>query len=292
MLRFGYVSQNLTIPATTGRLLPFADLGNGDTVRRLVEQNVADLQTIVRWNCEHGIHLFRLNHQFIPFASHPAFLYDWHQEHRVELRRVGELAARLDIRLSIHPGQFIQPGSTKPDVREQSLVELRALSRLLNCLHAPNSVLVLHVGGPADKKGETAHILVETLAGDDAVLQFLALENDERVWTVQDVVTLARDLKVPVVVDTLHHALNPGDLNLSEALDVALPLWDRARGKVHLASQDTAKQSGAHARDVKAEDLEHLVTALAGRDADIMVEAKGKEQATLRAQCLASSLSN
>lgn len=290
MLRFGYASQNLTIPATTGRSLPLADLGNGDTVRRLVEQNVADLQTIVRWNCAHGIHLFRLNHQFIPFASHPAFPYDWRVEHRVELQRVGELAARLGVRLSIHPGQFIQPGSTKPDVREQSLVELRALTRLLDCLHAPNSVLILHLGGPADKKGETARTLVETLAGEDAVLQFLALENDEWVWRVQDVVEVARDLGIPVVVDTLHHALNPGALNLREALDVALPLWNRTRSKVHLASQDPAKQSGAHARDVIPEDLERLVAALDGRDADIMVEAKGKEQAVLRAQSLASAL--
>jgi hypothetical protein len=41
------------------------------------------------------------------------------------------------------------------------------------------------------------------------------------------------------------------------------------------------KQQGAHAWSVTEEDLRSLIDALGGRDVDVMVEAKGKEEAVL-----------
>jgi UV DNA damage repair endonuclease len=65
---------------------------------------------------------------------------------------------------------------------------------------------------------------------------------------------------------------------LREAPDLTLPAW-RVRPKVHLSSQDPEKQPGAHARLVRLEDWLGLLEALDGREADVMVEAKGKELA-------------
>jgi UV DNA damage endonuclease len=68
---------------------------------------------------------------------------------------------------------------------------------------------------------------------------------------------------------------------LQEAFDLSLPTW-RARGqrpKLHLSSQNPEKQAGAHAYSVEVADWETLVDALGGREADVMIEAKGKEQA-------------
>jgi UV DNA damage endonuclease len=88
-------------------------------------------------------------------------------------------------------------------------------------------------------------------------------------------------LGVPAITDAFHHGLNPGGLTLREALDLSLPTWEvrRARPKVHLSSQDPEKQPGAHAYSVDLEDWYALLDALDGREADVMVEAKGKEQA-------------
>ncbi len=70
-------------------------------------------------------------------------------------------------------------------------------------------------------------------------------------------------------------------LTLAEAVHLGLPTW-AARGvrpKRHRSSPDAAKQPGAHAYLVEVEDWQRLVEALDGRDADVMVEAKGKELA-------------
>jgi UV DNA damage endonuclease len=281
VIQLGYPTQNLTIPASTNRTLRLASLVDVERVKGLVRENIADLKSILRWNADHGVGLFRMGQNLIPFASHPAFPYDWETEHGEALREAGELARDLSIRLSMHPGQYINPGSLKPEVVERSLRELRYVARLFDLLGSPDGVAVLHMGGAyADKQGSAARF-IEVMRFEARVLRYLALENDERVWTVAQVTRTADALGIPAITDAFHHDLNPGGLTLKEALDLSLPTWAprSVRPKLHLSSQDPAKQAGAHAYSVDSRDWQALLGGMGGREADVMVEAKGKEQA-------------
>src|SRR5919199_1782856 len=209
VIRLGYPTQNLTIPASTNRTLRLANLSDASKLREIVRANVRGLLEILRWNAERGVGLFRIGQSLIPFASPPAFPYDWEAEHGDDLRAVGELARSLGIRLSMHPGQFIQPGSPKPGVSERSLVELRYAARVFDLIGSPDSVLVLHVGGAYGDKPATAARFVETMRPERGVLDYLALENDERIWTAAEVTEVARSLGIPAITDAFHHSLNP-----------------------------------------------------------------------------------
>ena len=278
MIQLGYPTQNLTIPASTNRTLRLASLVDVERVKGLVRENIADLKSILRWNADHGVGLFRMGQNLIPFASHPAFPYDWETEHGEALREAGELARDLSIRLSMHPGQYINPGSLKPEVVERSLRELRYVARLFDLLGSPDGVAVLHMGGAyADKQGSAARF-IEVMRFEARVLRYLALENDERVWTVAQVTRTADALGIPAITDAFHHDLNPGGLTLKEALDLSLPTWAprSVRPKLHLSSQDPAKQAGAHAYSVDSQDWQALLGGIGGREADVMVEAKSR----------------
>lgn len=281
MIRFGYAAQNLGIPETTNRTLRLASLGDVERLKDLVRKNIAGLETILRWNAERGISLFRIGQSLVPFASHPAFPYDWASEHGEEIRRAGELARSLGIRPSMHPGQYIQPASSRPEVAERSLNELRYATRVFDLMGAEDAVTVLHMGGAYGDRPGTAARFVEVMRPQEEVLRYLALENDERIWTASEVVETARALNIPAITDSFHHGLNPGGLSLREAIDFSLPTWEMraARPKLHLSSQDPEKRPGAHAYYVETEDWDALLSALDGREADVMVEAKGKEQA-------------
>jgi UV DNA damage endonuclease len=281
VIRLGYPAQNLTIPASTNRTLRLANLGDAEKVRALVWENLLGLETILRWNAEHGVNLFRIGQSLIPFASHPAFPYDWEDEHGDDLQGIGELARSLGIRLSMHPGQFIQPGSLRPVVSERSLAELRYVARVFDLIGNFDSVIVLHMGGAYEDRAASAARFVAAMRSETGILRYLTLENDERVWPVSAIVQTARSLGVPAIADAFHHGLHPGGLTLKRALDLSLPTWEvrGARPKVHLSSQDPEKQVGAHAYSVDLGDWYALLDALDGREADVMVEAKGKEQA-------------
>jgi UV DNA damage endonuclease len=281
VIRLGYPAQNLTIPATTNHTLRLASLSDVEKLKGLVRENVTDLQAILRWNAARGVGVFRMGQSLIPFASHPAFPYDWEAEHGEELRQVGVLARDLGIRLSMHPGQYINPGSPNPEVVERSLSELRYVTHVFDLLGNPDSVAVLHMGGAYADKPASAARFIAVMSPEAEILRYLALENDERIWTVAEVVETGRNLGIPAIADAFHHGLNPGGLTLEEALDLALPTWEPrgVRPKLHLSSQDPSKQPGAHAYIVENDDWEALRSALDGRDADVMIEAKGKEHA-------------
>jgi len=283
MIRLGYVTQNLSIPASTNRSLRLANLGDEGKLKTLIRDNISDLEKIIRWNSEHGVGLFRMGQNLIPFASHPEFPYDWKVAHDEELARAGKLASSLGVRLSMHPGQYINPGSLKSEVVERSLHELRYVAGILAAMGVEDGVLVLHLGGAYDDKKASAKRFVETMKPETKTLRHLALENDERIWSVREVSETAAALGIPAITDTLHHALNPGALALEEALDLSLPTWEERgdRPKLHISSQNPEKQAGAHDFSIHAGDWEILRTALGSREADVMVEAKGKEQALI-----------
>lgn len=278
MIRLGYPCENLTLKATTNRTLRLSSSAEERILAR-VEGNLKDLERILLWNRANGLHLFRIGQHLIPLASHPLFPYPWEKVHAKELARLGALARSLGQRLSMHPGQFVNPGSPSPKVVEASLAELRYSARLLSLLGAGEGVLVLHLGGAYGDKERAAQRVWENLKGEREVLRYLALENDERLWSLEEVLPVSERLGVPVVLDTLHHALNPGRLSLEEALRLSFSTW-RTRPKVHLASQDPTRRPGAHAALVTKEDFQKLFQALPA-PLDLMVEAKAKEGSAL-----------
>ncbi|MGQ9511512.1 MAG: UV DNA damage repair endonuclease UvsE [Thermaceae bacterium] len=278
MIRLGYPCENLTLRATTNRTLRLASLTE-ERARAKVEENLKDLELVLLWNRANGFHLFRIGQHLIPLASHSLFPYAWDKEHAEVLARLGGLARSLGQRLSMHPGQYVNLGSPSPKVVEASLAELRYSARLLSLLEAEEGVLVLHLGGAYGDKEGAGRRVWENLKGEKEILRYLALENDERLWRLEEVLPVSERLGVPVLLDTLHHALNPGRLTLGEALRLSFSTW-RTRPKVHLASQDPARRPGAHAAYVEREDLDRLLEALPA-PADLMVEAKAKEKAAL-----------
>ena len=173
---------------------------------------------------------------------------------------------------------LLQPVWRRDDVVARSLAELVYTARLLALLQCEDGVIVLHLGGAYGDKPAAIRRFVDVLRDHQAICRYLALEVDERVWTVAEVVEVASALGVGAIVDTLHHRLNPGGLSLREAVDLARSTWKR-RPKMHISSQDVDKKAGAHALFIDPADWCSLLSVLDGRPTDIMVEAKAKEKA-------------
>jgi UV DNA damage endonuclease len=309
----------VTIQTTTAHRLGFAvkvladgGLPSHDTRRWRsgphLRHSLACLRDILDHLERHDIRMYRLPTALAPYASHPDLpqFHDQIGECEQELAEVGAIVRERGIRLSSHPGQYTVLNSEREEVRAAAVAELEVQAALLDAMGlGDEAVVVLHVGGGA---GGTQAAIERFLRGHEALSARararLVVENDDRVFGLVDVLEVARRAELRVVWDVLHHRCNdPARLPNSAALALALDTWPPAGAvpKIHYSSprldvEERRVKSGrsvqrrlvlpqlrAHADLIDPIGFEaFLRDAPAGRDFDVMLEAKAKDVALLR----------
>jgi UV DNA damage endonuclease len=265
------------------------------------------LEAILHYCDDHDIRMYRMVTALSPYASHPDLegFRDQPRECAAELARTGELARRLGIRLSTHPGQYTVLNSEDDRVRRLAVEELEVQAEVMDGMGlGPEAVVVLHVGGAA---GGMDAALDRFVAGfellSDAARARLVIENDDRTFALRHVLELSGRIGRPVVWDILHHHCNdPDAIPDREALELALATWPQGvLPKIHWSTPKTAMeerrrkvgrrvertwvmpQLRAHADVVDPIGFEEFLTRTAvGLDFDVMLEAKAKDLAVLR----------
>jgi UV DNA damage endonuclease len=265
------------------------------------------LEAVLGYLEDNAIRCYRMATGLAPYASHPD-LPQFRDQPRAcaeRLARVGERATRAGIRLSTHPGQYTVLNSEDERVAALAVEELEVQAEILDGMGlGPEAVVVLHVGGAAGGVAAASDRFVRGFERlSDAARNRLVVENDDRVFGLADVLPLAERIGRPVVWDVLHHHCHdPARIPDAEALALAAATWPPGvRPKVHFSSPRTAveerkRRNGrrvertlalpplrAHADLVDPIAFEHFLTStVAGRDVDVMLEAKAKDLALLR----------
>jgi UV DNA damage endonuclease len=285
-LRLGYacVNTQLPSPARTARLSNLT----GDRILALIDGNLDALEAILRWNRAHGIRVFRLSSNVIPFASHPANDVRWWEIFASRLAQLGRLVRAAGMRISTHPGQYIVLSSTREDVVAAAVAELEYQDRLLTALGLDCShKIVLHPGSgrpDPDSARERFAAGYERLSAGAAAR--LTIENDER-WPLATALAWAERLGVPVVFDAFHHQLAPSleELDVRELVQRAGETWRRQDGRqeVHFSTQAPGKRAGAHAETIDLDAFAKFVCEVGDLPLDCILEVKDKERSVLRA---------
>lgn len=252
----------------------------------LALHNLASLEAAVAWCAAHGVGAFRIPSQLFPLVTHPELGYHFASlaagaDLVARLDRIRALAARAKVRLSFHPDQFVVPGSASEATVVASLAELEHQAELAEALGAEQ--LTVHGGGGRPTKREALERLrrgVDRLS--ERARARLALENDDRVYTVLDLLPVCRELGLPLVYDVHHHRCNPDGLSVVEATRLAARTWGGREPWAHVSSPRGGWRGPAperHADYIRPRDLPR---AWLGKRITVDVEAKAKERAVLR----------
>lgn len=259
---------------------------------RLANLNKESLYRVFYWNLEDfiklldisrsmGLSIFRLGSNFIPFASHPRFNKEWLEDIERSLREKSTLIKSYGIRITMHPGQYVVLNSNDLSVVDRSLRELEYHFWVLDTLGlGSESIVVVHVGGIYGDKQKAIKNLYRVLEENKWLLRRLALENDERYYTVKDVIEIAESFNIPAIYDHFHHKLNSSSFNV----DRLISTWRGLPLEIHVSSEnERSNRHGEHGDYVKAEDFIEA-TQLFPEDVrvDVVIEAKKKEYAIAR----------
>lgn len=264
---------------------------------------------ILRYAHGLGIRMYRLSSNIAPYYTDPNRPQFGRQleEARQELAEVGALARGLDIRLSMHPGQYTVLNSPNEATYQAAVRELQYAADVLDymCMPPDNKVIV-HIGGAYGDKGPALQRWIERYPSlPENVRARVVIENDDTIFNVADALYVSRHTGVPIVFDNLHHRVNPSTfpgedapLDESTALRLCLETWPSdQRPKIHYSDQRTedvqvrvkgkgtrtqAASAGAHADYVDPAAFLAFLQRAGDLHFDVMFEAKAKELAVLR----------
>jgi len=289
-LRWGLCCQFLDSPITfrtaTHR---YAGGLDGETRRSYLAEiaghNAGALADAIERCHELGIGAFRVTSQIFPLATHPASGYSLEQldpsgEIAGAYGWAGELARAYDVRLSLHPDQFVVLNSQREAVVQSAIQELELQASVAAMMGA--DVIVLHGGGSAGGVPAAMERLERGIALlRPEVRQRLALENDDRCFTPRSLLPLCERTGVPLVYDVHHHRCLGDGLSVEEATELSFATWGDREPYAHLSSPKggwEAPNPRAHADYIHPHDFPAEWT---DRTVTIDVEAKAKERAVM-----------
>lgn len=254
-----------------------------DYIKELGRLNARDMIPMILWNEENNIKFMRLSSEVFPFASHEKYGFSLKYAEK-ELRAAGDLAKKLGHRLTMHPGQFTQLGSPRPEVIESSIRDLTSHCEMLDLMGmGKDSVMIIHGGGTFGDREATLNRIRENYITrlPQNVKDRLVLENDEMAWAAEELLPLCKELDIPMVFDFHHDLLRPSPRPPSELLPEIQAIWHKKgiRPKYHL-SEPRPGASNLRERRAHSDRCGFLPPDLPA-DAHLMIEAKDKEQAVL-----------
>jgi len=286
-MKIGYPCVNESLDCTTTSTFRLASYSD-ERVETAVSNNLRCLLRILEWNVERQLLFFRIGSGIVPFGSHPVNTFPWQTHFAAEFRQVGDFVKAHDMRISFHPDQFVVLNSPDAGIVARSVQELVYQGSMLDLMGLDSThKLQIHVGGLyGDRELAISRFIATYEQLPEAVRARLVIENDDRLFSLQDCLHVHQAVGIPVLFDNFHHeCLNHGE-PMAEALRLAAATWNPTRDGVMMmdySSQAHGERKGKHTASMEEDLFRGFLLDLGDLDVDIMLEIKDKEASAGRA---------
>ena len=182
----------------------------------IMEHNIAAYRGLIEYvgSLPESLRMVRLGSDCLPVYTEPTWGYYWRLgDVRAycarEFAKVGEIARGLDVRLSMHPGQFTVLASESDDIVERSIGEFEYHVDMARWMGYGKSFqdfkINVHISGRKGPQG--IRDILPRLSPE--ARNTITIENDEMSWGIDASVELANDLAL--VLDIHHHWVASGE---------------------------------------------------------------------------------
>ena len=275
----------------------------------LMVQNIESVRKLVKRvsHLDPHLRMVRIGSDILPAYTHADWSYFWLRSDVVDyLERhfsvVGDFARTNDVRLSMHPGQFVVLASINPGIVQRSIEEFEYHADMARWMGYGKTFqdfkINVHISGKQGPEGIRAAYKQLTPEARSCI----TIENEENAWGLDDCLTIG-DL-VPIVLDIHHHWIKTGEYisPLDPRVDKVVQSWRGVRPTMHysvsredyLVGHDTSvmpdhnllledgykkQKLRAHSDFMWNDSVNKWALGFTDKF-DIMVEAKGKNLAS------------
>lgn len=239
---------------------------------------------------EANIKSFRLSSSLFP-------LYEFNRESVVQdtillnlLSQLGKMFIDADIRVTTHPGQFCIINSDSEHVIQNSIRELEYHAFIFDQMGlstTQHNAINIHGG----KRGNVKKLIDVINSLPANIRNRLTLENDERCFSVKQLLEISANTAVPIVFDSHHHQFNLDGFDTYDACYAAIGTWTALKNDLkplqHLSNTEPGNEFGSFTEKRKHSNYIHNVPVcqlnlIKNNAIDLDVEAKMKNLAILK----------
>jgi UV DNA damage repair endonuclease len=206
----------------------------------IMVHNIASYKRLIEYvgSLPPQLRMVRLGSDVLPVYTEPTWCYFWRKPDVIEycdkeFAKVGETARALDVRLSMHPGQFTVLASDNPEIVERSIEEFEYHTDVIRWMGYGRKFqdfkCNVHISGrkgPAGIKDALKRLSPEAR-------NCITIENDENKWGLEHSLELADDLAL--VLDIHHHWCREGEYiePNDERFERVIDSWRGVRPVIH-----------------------------------------------------------
>ena len=182
----------------------------------IMEQNLASTKLLVErvGQLEENLRMVRLSSDLLPVYTEPTWSYFWRRPDVMDrcsrgFADIGDVARRLGVRLSFHPGQFTVLASESDDIVNRSIEEFEYHADMARWMGYGRTFqdfkINVHIAGRRGPAGIQA--VIPRLSTE--ARNCLTIENDEISWGIDSSIELVKDCAL--VLDIHHHWIHTGE---------------------------------------------------------------------------------
>jgi len=287
-MKIGYPCINHSIgkkTVSTFRLSSYTE----ERLIQSIKYNLDTLFEILKYNIENNLMFFRISSEIIPFASHSICKFDWKEYFRSDFIKIGRLIKENDIRISMHPDQFVLLNAKNKDIVNNSIKELEYHTDVLDLMRLDTSAKVqIHVGGAYGDRDDSKKKFVSNYKNllSEKVKKRLVIENDDHIYNLNDCIEIHLNTDIPILFDIFHHQCFGDNLPLIHAVQTASDTWYKNRDGIIMidySNQEPNERKGKHSNTLDMKQFKEFILSIASLDLDIMLEVKDKENSAKNA---------
>lgn len=257
-------------------------------LKSITSSNFNALEKIIRYNIENDIHFYRITSALIPLTTHPEVPnWEYRKIFKKDFEYIGKLIRQSNMRVDTHPDQFNVINSAKDEVVQNTIRNLSRQVEWFEDLNYPEGKMVIHVGGATGGKEAALKRFVDNFKVFPQDIQNrLIIENDDKIYTAKETLSLCEQLQVPMVLDVHHHNCNNDGENIYDMLGEIFDTWNGQPlpPKIHFSSPKDGELDRKHADYIDADDFINFIegSRALNIDFDVMLECKEKDIALFK----------
>ncbi len=296
-VRLGYVALSKALEdVTTSSTITYTNYINKNyntsKLLEITKNNLDSLYKIIKYNVKNNFHFYRLTSKLVPLATLDKVDFDYITPFLDEYKKIGKLINDNNIRVDTHPDQYAVLNSMDSKIVKNTVEILEYHYKIMDALGIKDKIIILHVGSSAcGKKASITRFINNFNKLPDHIKKCIAVENDDKVYNIKDVLELCHKINVPMVLDYHHFICNNEKEDINDYLKEIIDTWCEKLPKMHFSSPKSKlkKEFRSHSNYINKECFIEFINIIKkqDKDIDIMLEAKAKDDAISRlVRCL------